>query len=136
MKMRTPRSTRTDTLFPYTTLFRSGIEGGNRYRRHARFLDDPLAKGDIVHVDAGSGQVDGHEPCRRAGIDDIARAAQPRDETVAGSLIGAPHGVEPAFRPGQPLAPRPFPVGRGGDGEELVTAATQRTPAQAGAHPH
>src|SRR3546814_13345562 len=23
-----PRSTRTDTLFPYTTLFRSGIEGG------------------------------------------------------------------------------------------------------------
>src|SRR3546814_14700800 len=27
MKRRPPRSTRTDTLFPYTTLFRSGAEG-------------------------------------------------------------------------------------------------------------
>src|SRR3546814_7602497 len=30
MIRRPPRSTRTDTLFPYTTLFRSGIGGGNR----------------------------------------------------------------------------------------------------------
>src|SRR3546814_11090453 len=28
MRRRPPRSTRTDTLFPYTTLFRSAIEGG------------------------------------------------------------------------------------------------------------
>src|SRR3546814_373618 len=28
MKLRPPRSTRTDTLFPYTTLFRSCPEGG------------------------------------------------------------------------------------------------------------
>src|SRR3546814_19977530 len=27
MNRRPPRSTRTDTLFPYTTLFRSGVEG-------------------------------------------------------------------------------------------------------------
>src|SRR3546814_14461433 len=37
MIRRTPRSTRTDTLFPYTTLFRSTIEG---LRRLDRDLDD------------------------------------------------------------------------------------------------
>src|SRR3546814_19345522 len=38
MLRRPPRSTRTDTLFPYTTLFRS-----DRDRRHQLFLDDRLA---------------------------------------------------------------------------------------------
>src|SRR3546814_8809534 len=40
MIRRPPRSTRTDTLFPYTTLFRSGML---RYRRHGwqRDLADP-----------------------------------------------------------------------------------------------
>src|SRR3546814_13023776 len=31
MILRPPRSTRTDTLFPYTTLFRSWEEAGKRY---------------------------------------------------------------------------------------------------------
>src|SRR3546814_18553347 len=35
MIRRPPRSTRTDTLFPYTTLFRS-IRQGARRRRHSR----------------------------------------------------------------------------------------------------
>src|SRR3546814_8393587 len=36
MILRPPRSTRTDTLFPYTTLFRSnqGLGGRRRIRRH------------------------------------------------------------------------------------------------------
>src|SRR3546814_4068549 len=34
MRRRPPRSTRTDTLFPYTTLFRS--RHGDRFRRSAR----------------------------------------------------------------------------------------------------
>src|SRR3546814_3328163 len=38
MIRRPPRSTRTDTLFPYTTLFRSGVEGTARYA--VRSLDD------------------------------------------------------------------------------------------------
>src|SRR3546814_16890573 len=40
---RPPRSTRTDTLFPYTTLFRSGSIGGKRVRgagRRGWNLDD------------------------------------------------------------------------------------------------
>src|SRR3546814_9400072 len=32
MIRRPPRSTRTDTLFPYTTLFRSGRSNGSRHR--------------------------------------------------------------------------------------------------------
>src|SRR3546814_5658913 len=32
MIRRPPRSTRTDTLFPYTTLFRSGLEGRSPHR--------------------------------------------------------------------------------------------------------
>src|SRR3546814_445890 len=37
MRLRPPRSTRTDTLFPYTTLFRSVI--GDRLRREQRLMD-------------------------------------------------------------------------------------------------
>src|SRR3546814_16137670 len=38
MILRPPRSTRTDTLFPYTTLFRSGRAGGvQRLHDRARF---------------------------------------------------------------------------------------------------
>src|SRR3546814_12449233 len=43
MIRRPPRSTRTDTLFPYTTLFRSGwwaVTGSNR--RHSRCKRDAL----------------------------------------------------------------------------------------------
>src|SRR3546814_2373975 len=39
MLRRPPRSTRTDTLFPYTTLFRSQIHGEDRSRLHAGDLD-------------------------------------------------------------------------------------------------
>src|SRR3546814_8665505 len=43
MIRRPPRSTRTDTLFPYTTLFRSTDRGG---ARHARRQHDPGRGGD------------------------------------------------------------------------------------------
>src|SRR3546814_19445081 len=36
MIRRPPRSTRTDTLFPYTTLFRSGSQGNGGCRRDRR----------------------------------------------------------------------------------------------------
>src|SRR3546814_1729469 len=42
MSLRPPRSTRTDTLFPYTTLFRSlraEEQGGNRENRVSRIAD-------------------------------------------------------------------------------------------------
>src|SRR3546814_4971218 len=39
MIRRPPRSTRTDTLFPYTTLFRSGRRAAATVGRHMRSLD-------------------------------------------------------------------------------------------------
>src|SRR3546814_13664248 len=45
MIRRPPRSTRTDTLFPYTTLFRSrlGLDGFRRQERHGRLDARPVA---------------------------------------------------------------------------------------------
>src|SRR3546814_18245196 len=52
MIRRPPRSTRTDTLFPYTTLFRSPRVGGGGFLRPdapARMdQDDPLACGEGI----------------------------------------------------------------------------------------
>src|SRR3546814_5304813 len=44
MIRRPPRSTRTDTLFPYTTLFRSGADGDVK-SRHRLVTDDDLRVG-------------------------------------------------------------------------------------------
>src|SRR3546814_17965854 len=59
MIRRPPRSTRTDTLFPYTTLFRSGARagapppaardlGGYRARHRRRLADKPQRGGAAV----------------------------------------------------------------------------------------
>src|SRR3546814_10100785 len=62
MIRRPPRSTRTDTLFPYTTLFRSGLAG-----QHA----EAVVEGEIELVDdddVADRQADQHSPilCRRS----------------------------------------------------------------------
>src|SRR3546814_9441437 len=45
MIRRPPRSTRTDTLFPYTTLFRStAIAVGVDVRKHAGYIPGPTAE--------------------------------------------------------------------------------------------
>src|SRR3546814_16195465 len=51
MIRRPPRSTRTDTLVPYTTLFRSGVH------RHQRQLEDILRRrtGGVVPAEDGIG---------------------------------------------------------------------------------
>src|SRR3546814_11654927 len=46
MIRRPPRSTRTDTLFPYTTLFRSGVAGDAAASRRPARHDDPHAGRD------------------------------------------------------------------------------------------
>src|SRR3546814_7318174 len=44
-----PRSTRTDTLFPYTTLFRSpGLRSGSRPRRFAELLHEAARDEDAL----------------------------------------------------------------------------------------
>src|SRR3546814_7189339 len=69
MIRRPPRSTRTDTLFPYTTLFRSQVEGGlctGHRRAHPGRGDRrrrrvPRAVG-ARRAEAGDGPADGAEP--------------------------------------------------------------------------
>src|SRR3546814_5092548 len=51
MLRRTPRSTRTDTLFPYTTLFRSALSGGAHLPGEMRF--DPLSTAHVAPLVAG-----------------------------------------------------------------------------------
>src|SRR3546814_19727339 len=51
MIRRPPRSTRTDTLFPYTTLFRSGLcraLTGGLWRKRARGCAHPLHAGELT----------------------------------------------------------------------------------------
>src|SRR3546814_8029353 len=61
MIRRPPRSTRTDTLFPYTTLFRSG-------RRQASDLIHDLRRMAVVHLVAqGIGQGHGGFPVSLTG---------------------------------------------------------------------
>src|SRR3546814_10263295 len=82
MLRRPPRSTRTDTLFPYTTLFRSAarawlgrvgydpVYGARPLKRAVqRYLQDPLAdlilRGEVkdgvaVKVDEGDGRSEEH----------------------------------------------------------------------------
>src|SRR3546814_4498454 len=50
MIRRPPRSTRTDTLFPYTTLFRSELQhAGGQHRAHAARCDG-IEADRLVHV--------------------------------------------------------------------------------------
>src|SRR3546814_3994021 len=79
MHRRPPRSTRTDTLFPYTTLFRSGDRARRRHRSEERAIADPENLGDSARRDLrwsdrqrhpGLGHVPHHVACGQ--VDDAA----------------------------------------------------------------
>src|SRR3546814_2292005 len=53
MIRRPPRSTRTDTLFPYTTLFRSAekrADIGGDEARESEGVGDPFVEGDLADI--------------------------------------------------------------------------------------
>src|SRR3546814_2144896 len=77
MILRPPRSTRTDTLFPYTTLFRSA--GKHRLRKPPPFVELPVG-GDQFRLLRG--QLPGHA---------VEGAAERRDLVVV-ALFGHPGG--------------------------------------------
>src|SRR3546814_20239254 len=98
MRRRPPRSTRTDTLFPYTTLFRSCyvlgqivadiIDEGTQFRHHL------LAAGIIEKEARGRGGMVGEQQFEFArlgpGLGGRLRAHATRDAGAA----GAPHSLE------------------------------------------
>src|SRR3546814_20307550 len=71
MIRRPPRSTRTDTLFPYTTLFRSGV---------GRRLHPCLILGDIMQFGLTDDQTAIQEMARRFTADAITPHAAEWDE--------------------------------------------------------
>src|SRR3546814_4896922 len=94
MIRRPPISTRTDTLFPYTTLFRSLAPGclPTLWRRHGHFQDAYLSQhpGYYTTGDAGLVDADGfvHVMSR---VDDIINVAGHRLSTGAIEQIVAAH---------------------------------------------
>src|SRR3546814_12429693 len=68
MIRRPPRSTRTDTLFPYTTLFRSCVGGGITASQRARQNRKPNR---IRAESAENAEIFVHAETRRRGEDEI-----------------------------------------------------------------
>src|SRR3546814_20568459 len=68
MKRRPPRSTRTDTLFPYTTLFRSetvqvvGPDGVVSSPTHSDTKEGPTSFALLIPVDSGRVQISAYGP--------------------------------------------------------------------------
>src|SRR3546814_8331964 len=81
MRRRPPRSTRTDTLFPYTTLFRSAADPSlhargpaDRRRNRSRFRVRAVASGRRDLVRAGVGmRREGWESALNALLEEAAR---------------------------------------------------------------
>src|SRR3546814_17090841 len=93
MIRRPPRSTRTDTLFPYTTLFRSeGISGGHRGRDAA----DRQFRVDARTADLDCGHLGGYSrphagTLRREGGDSGLHHPRMEGRPVAREKIGRAH---------------------------------------------
>src|SRR3546814_13838972 len=89
MIRRPPRSTRTDTLFPYTTLFRStlvDLPAQHRLRGREAFAElDERAIAE--HVVPRDDRIDRH--LRGRIVDILRRRAEPGVRGVAASLGGA-----------------------------------------------
>src|SRR3546814_15995559 len=126
MRRRPPRSTRTDTLFPYTTLFRSPPDepeqtGSDETRRHdPQQVDQAERRAHQQGHDDGDRRADQGGPDRQALVDDAppgeqAHASRPQGD---GPAAGAKHIAAPA--PPQPdgageeavaVRPPPPPLG-------------------------
>src|SRR3546814_6279883 len=83
MIRRPPRSTRTDTLLPYTTLFRSTLRRRRR-RVHTRRGRDPLSQNPTVEelVELANHGVDADyiRELRSLGLDDLSRSEEHTSE--------------------------------------------------------
>src|SRR3546814_3926210 len=93
MIRRPPRSTRTDTLFPYTTLFRSLVQ------QHAETVDDNTAAGPRLRQQVGLqravDEVGDHRIARQRSERDVKRrlpghaeAGRVHQESGAGEGVG------------------------------------------------
>src|SRR3546814_3365220 len=91
MIRRPPRSTRTDTLFPYTTLFRSPIAGTTRDR-----IETPVAINGVpfLFIDTAGLREKGGDEIEGIGIDLAQRAMEDSDLVLwLGEQSQGPHNL-------------------------------------------
>src|SRR3546814_11481634 len=94
MIRRPPRSTRTDTLFPYTTLFRSPL----RLRRQRRRLGDGRRRLDLCRPVSADRLVGERDQDQHGCADDKGEDAEDRKSVVwgkSGSVRVEPGGRRP-----------------------------------------
>src|SRR3546814_20740594 len=124
MIRRPPRSTRTDTLFPYTTLFRSERVRINRREEaiHVEVVDrvDPEER---IQAQLRPQEVVVDLVCQEAGTVDVKRVAAVRDRGVPVEAV-----VERRAAPAGGHDDRPLPVLRRlrADAADLVGAENPR----------
>src|SRR3546814_14405465 len=112
-----PRSTRTDTLFPYTTLFRSAR--GRESRDGCWLCSDDDLRG---HARDRPGQVQ---------LRDVPQA---RPAVHQGRTSSTRAGASPGGQPGQ--RGEAGATGRGGEGEEAEGTRAENTPVDRDRRPH
>src|SRR3546814_12020340 len=89
MIRRPPRSTRTDTLFPYTTLFRSDVHQTILARRDRHERTEVHDLGNLAFVDRADFDILGQRVDARAGcFRCLAVDCRALDCAVAGDVIG------------------------------------------------
>src|SRR3546814_16348267 len=94
MIRRPPRSTRTDTLFPYTTLFRSACRrAALLFRRQGRCFDKLSTNGSGGWRNLGNPNIFG---TRRLGHDFLL------DRRIGGQRLRSPPSIVPDPRPRRP----------------------------------
>src|SRR3546814_14624383 len=86
MIRRPPRSTRTDTLFPYTTLFRSGVAAVAR------------RVADVVHAVAADHANQVRRSHRRTGVERIGHVGRRRAVVVRGGIAEPEGDRDPEVR--------------------------------------
>src|SRR3546814_7397201 len=137
MVRRTPRSTRTDTLFPYTTLFRSTVDRrlrvalGNRLRVHQvevaaavlrlRGIAVPALHVEVVDADVADRatiQVRLAHHAHQCGVAAVGRAVDARPRRVRDAL-----GDGPAHRVGEVVLHRGAPLAVTGELEARAVTA-------------
>src|SRR3546814_18219002 len=133
MKRRPPRATRTDTLFPYTTLFRSRAVQvdrqddplGQRFRRREVVDPPPYGGADGQQGDEGQGSEGGEQADQEAAhAESVLVANRARILPAAGELvepgrsIGRTAAGGSAAGPGRPALRPGARSAEGGVGEE------------------
>src|SRR3546814_6328453 len=115
MRRLPPRSTRTDTLFPYTTLFRSG---GRRGRAQVRTATSGLTYAVTRHATSRAGDPSPHDHVLVANLVEMLDtkggykaldSAALRDTVEAATMVGRLHSAARAVELGFTIEADPGP---------------------------